>query len=193
MAATTISARSGISSRVAGNAEELRATFTEHGQELEWLAEFLTGDEIMASACVIEASTLREGENAKSQEWLWPWPREATIRATLDLQRMRIAQLSSAYDHHGCMYEQHAAPPLDIDTLEFLVRESDQIRLRLDSICRFVLVLRGIENRCPRQVALLLGISEHAVEAAYCAALQSIDAIQCQAIVESYGYPAAYN
>ena len=191
MAATTISARSGISSRVAGNAEELRATFTEHGQELEWLAEFLTGDEIMASACVIEASTLREGENAKSQEWLWPWPREATIRSALDVQRVRIAQLSSVYDRCDCVYGEHTALPLEV--LEFLVRESDVIRVRLDTICRFVLVLCAIENRRSREVALLLGISEHAVEAAYLAALQSLDIIRSQAIVASYGCPAACN
>ena len=191
MAATTTSARSGISSRVAGNAEEIRATFTEDGQELEWLAEFLTGDEMMASACVIDASTLRENENGKSQEWLWPWPREATIRSALDVQRVRIAQLSSAYDRCDCVYGEHAALPLEV--LEFLVRESDVIRVRLDTICRFVLVLCGIENRRSREVALLLGISEHAVESAYLAALQSLDVIRSQAMVESYGYAAACN
>jgi len=190
-AITTSSATSGISSPVAGNAEEIRATFTEHEQELEWLAEFLTGDEMMASACVIDACTLRESENGKSQEWLWPWPREATIRSALDVQRARIAQLASVYDRCDCVYGEHAALPLEM--LEFLIRESDVIRVSLDTICRFVLVLCGIGNRRSREVALLLGISEHAVEAAYCAALQSIDVIRSQAIVESYGYAAAYN
>jgi len=171
--------------------EAIRTPFTEHDQELTWLADFLTGDETVASACVIDASTLREGENGKSQEWLWPWPREATIRSALDVQRVRIAQLSSAYDRCDCVYGEHASLPLEM--LEFLVRESDVIRVRLDTICRFVLVFCGIENRRSREVALLLGISEHAVEAAYCAAFQFIDAIRCQAIVESYGYPAAYN
>ena len=190
-AITTSSATSGISSPVAGNAEEIRATFTEHEQELEWLAEFLTGDEMMASACVIDACTLRESENGKSQEWLWPWPREATIRSALDVQRARIAQLASVYDRCDCVYGEHAALPLEM--LEFLIRESDVIRVSLDTICRFVLVLCGIGNRRSREVALLLGISEHAVEAAYCVALQSIDVIRSQAIVESYGYAAAYN
>ena len=190
-AITTTSATSGIRSPVAGNAEETRATFTEHGQELEWLAEFLTGDEMMASACVIDACTLRESENGKSQEWLWPWPREATIRSALDVQRARIAQLSSLYDRRACVYGEHAGLPLEM--LEFLIRESDVIRPRLDTICRFVLVLCGIGNRRSREVALLLGISEHAVEAAYCTSLQCLDVIRSQAIVEAYGYAAACN
>ncbi|MFZ3210977.1 MAG: hypothetical protein WA188_05630 [Terriglobales bacterium] len=174
-------------------ADEIRAAFTEHREELAWLAGFLTGNEMVAAACIIDARNLAQNEGKVVQEWFWTSARDATIRSALDVQQVRIGQLSSAYDHDGCIYQQHAAPPLDIDTLEFLVREFDEIRRRLDSICRFVLVLRGIENRLLPEVALLLGISEHAVEAAYCAALQSIDVIRSQAIVESYGYAAAYN
>jgi len=171
--------------------EAIRTPFAEHNQELTWLAEFLTGDETVASACVIDASTLTEGENGKDQEWLWPWPREATICSTLDVQRVRIAQLSSVYDRCDCVYGEHAALPLEM--LEFLVRESDVIRFRLDTICRFVLVLCGIGNRRSREVASLLGISERAVGAAYWTALQSLDVIRSQAIIESYGYAAACN
>ena len=173
------------------NEEAIRTPFDEHHQELTWLAEFLTDDETVASACVIDASTLAEGENGKDQEWLWPWPREATICSALDVQRVRIAQLSWAYDRCDCVYEEHAALPLEM--LEFLVRESDLIRVRLDTICRFVLVLCGIGNRRSREVASLLGISEHALGAAYCTALQSLDVIRSQAIIESYGYAAACN
>jgi len=174
-------------------ADDIRAAFTEHREELAWLAGFITGDEMLAAACLIDARKLAQNEGKVVQEWLWTSAREWTIRAALDVQRVRIAQLSSAYDQVTCIYEQHAAPPLDIDTLEFLVRESDEIRLRLDSICRFVLVLRGIENRRSREVARLLGISEHAVESAYDAAIKSLDVIRSQAIVESYGSAAAYN
>jgi len=191
----TTTATSAIRPTASGlaTADEIRAAFTEHREELAWLAGFLSGDEMVAAACIIDARKLAQNEGKVVQEWLWTSARDATIRSALDVQRVRIAQLSSAYDHYRCIYEQHAALPLDIDTLEFLVRESDEIRLRLDSICRFVLVLCGIENRGSQQVARLLGISEHAVEAAYCAALQSLDVIRSQAIVESYGYAAAYN
>jgi len=191
MATTTLT--NAIRPKTSGVAttNEACAAFNEHREELAWLAGFLTGDETAATACVIAASTLTEGENGKDQERLWPWPREATICSALDVQRVRIAQLSSVYDRCDCVYGDHAGLPLEM--LEFLIRESDLIRVKLDTICRFVLVLRGIGNRCSREVALLLGISEHAVEAAYCAAIQFLDIIRSQAIVDSYGHAAAYN
>ena len=188
MAAITTSGSIASGPRISSE-EAICTPFAEHDQELTWLAEFLTGDETVASACVVDASTLPEGENGKYQEWLWPWPREATIRSALDIQRVRIAQLSSVYDRCDCVYGGHAALPLEV--LEFLIQESDVIRVRLDTICRFVLVLCAIGNRRSREVALLLGISEHAVEAAYCTALQSLDVIRSQAMVEAYGCAAA--
>ena len=192
MATTTLTSAIRPTAPGLATADEVRAAFTEHREELAWLAGFLTGDEMVATACVIDASTLTEGENGKDQEWLWPWPREATICSALDVQRVRIAQLSSVYDRCcDCVYGEHAALPLEM--LEFLIRESDLIRVRLDTICRFVLVLCGIENRRSREVALLLGISEHAVEAAYCAAIQFLDVVRSQAIVDSYGHAAVYN
>jgi DNA-directed RNA polymerase specialized sigma24 family protein len=72
-----------------------------------------------------------------------------------------------------------------------VVRESDVIRLRLDSLCRFVLVLCGFEQRSTGEAALLLGISKHAVEAAYGSALESLEVIYCQAVLASCGCVAA--
>jgi hypothetical protein len=191
MATTTLTSAIRPTASGLATTDEVRAAFTEHREELAWLAGFLTGDEMAATACVLDASVLAEGENGKDQEWLWPWPREVTICSALDVQRVRIAQLSSVYDRCDCVYGDHAGLPLEM--LEFLIRESDLIRVKLDTICRFVLVLCGIGNRQSREVASLLGISEHAVGAAYCTALQSLDVIRSQAIIESYGYAAACN
>lgn len=193
MATTTLTSAIRPTASGLATADEIRAAFTEHREELAWLAGFLSADEMVAAACIIDARKLAQNEGIVVQEWLWTSARDATIRSALDVQRVRIAQLSSAYDRRASTHVPHPALPLDMDTLEFLVRESDQIRLRLDSICRFVLVLCGTENRSSQQVARLLGIGEHAVEAAYCAALQSLDVIRSQAIVEAYGYAAAYN
>jgi hypothetical protein len=188
MAAATATSEIRPTASGLATADEIRSAFTEHREELAWLAGFLTADEMVAAACIIDARKLAQNKGKVVLEWPWTSARDATIRSALDVQQVRIGQLSSAYDRRACSHEQHASLPLDIDTLEFLVRESDQIRLRLDSICRFVLVLCGIENRPSRRVAPLLGISEHAVEAAYCAALQCLDIIRSQAIVEAYGY-----
>ena len=169
-------------SRIAG-AEEIRTAFIEDNQALTWLAEFLIGDELIASACVIDACSLTEREYGMGQESFWTWPRNATIHSALDIQRSRIAQLSPAYDHGGCIHEHHF--PLSQDMIACVASESDAIRHKLDVLCRFVLILCGIEQRPVGEAALLLGISKHAVDVAYCAALDSLEVIQCQRILES--------
>src|SRR5215468_6927982 len=91
------------------SAEEIRSAFIENNQAVTWLAEFLTADQMIASACVIDACTLTEREYEIGQEWFWSWPREATIHSALDIQRSRIAQLSPAYDRVDCIHG-HLAP-----------------------------------------------------------------------------------
>jgi DNA-directed RNA polymerase specialized sigma24 family protein len=190
MAAIITSGTITTSSAVA-RAEEIRTAFIENKQALTWLAEFLTGDEMIASACVIDACNLTEREYEIGQEWFWTWPRNATIHSALDIQRSRISQLSPVYDHGGCIHEYHA--PLSQDMIGFVASESDSIRHKLDVLCRFVLILCGVEQCPPCEAARLLGISKHAVDVAYCAALESLEIIWCQAILESGGCVAPFN
>lgn len=191
MAATSFSSTIHATTSGVATAEEVRATFTEHREELAWLAGFLTGDEMLAAACIIDARTLAERGGDLCHEWHWTSARDAAIRSALDIQRAQIGHLSCTYEGYDCVHVEHKALPLEV--LEFMVRESNSIRLRLDTICRFVLVLCGIENCRSGRVAQLLGISEHAVEAAYCAAIESLDVLRSQAIIDSYGCAAAYN
>lgn len=184
MAAITTTRTITTSTAVAG-AEEVRTAFIENKQALTWLAEFLTDDEILASACVIDAFNLMENEYELGQEWFGAWPRNATIHSVLDIQRSRISQLSPVYDRGDCMHEHHA--PLSQEMIGFLASESDAIRHKLDVLCRFVLILCGVEERSPCEAARLLGISRHAVDVAYCAALDSLEVIWCQAFLEYYG------
>ena len=186
MAAAIITSGTITSSSGIAGAEGIRTAFIENNQALTWLAEFLTGDEMIASACVIDACNLTEREYEIGQEWFWTWPHNATIHSALDIQRSRIAQLSPVYDRGGCTNEHHA--PLSQDMIGFVASESDVIRHKLDVLCRFVLILCGVERQPPGEAALLLGISKHAVDVAYCAALDSLEVIRCQAILESGGW-----
>ncbi len=190
MATTMSDACTGTWSGIA-SADEIRTAFTQHKQELAWLAVFLTGNEIMASACVIDARTRTENRNAVSEEWFWTWPRETTIRSALDLERVRIDQLASVYERRDRIHCQHAS--LSAGTAELLVIEFDAVQLRLDVLCRFVLILCGVEERSVTETAQLLGISKHAVEGAYCAALESLEVIYSQFILESYGWTGTLN
>jgi hypothetical protein len=172
------------------SAEEIRTAFIENNQALTWLAEFLTGDEMIASACVIDACTLTEREYEIGQEWCWLLPRDATIHSALDIQRMRIAQLAPVYDRGACV---HGHTPLSQDMIGFVASESEAVRHQLDVLCRFVLILCGVEQRPSGEAALLLGISKHAVEVAYCVALESLEVIRCYAILRSDGYVVMVN
>jgi len=71
----------------------------------------------------------------------------------------------------------------------FIISESLDVRHQLDVLCRFVLILCGVEQRSSGEAAVLLGISKQVVAAAYCAALESLEVIRCQSILES-GYCA---
>ena len=192
MAAITTSETIATSSAIA-DAEEIRAAFTEHRRELTWLAEFLTDDELMASACVADARHLPDNnEDEICQDCIGRWHREATILSALDLKRTRIAELSSVYESYeygAFVGRQH--PPLSLDKFELVVSESDLVRRRLDSLCRFVLILCGVEQRSTGDAALLLGISKHAAEAAYSSALESLEVIYCQVFLESYSCDTA--
>ena len=190
MAATVTNGIITTSSAIA-SAEEIRTAFVENNQALTWLAEFLTGDEMIASACVIDACNLTQLEYAIGQEWFWTWPRNATIHSALDIQRSRIAQLSPVYERGDCINEHQA--PLSQDLIGLVASESEAIQRQLDVFCRFVLMLCGVEQCQAGEAALLLGTSKHAVEVAYCVALERLEVIQCQTILESGGCVGAVN
>lgn len=181
----TISSTNLISNSLATRADEIRIAFTEHKQELTWLAEFLVGDETVASACMIDAYSIARTADDVADEWREYLPREATICSTLQIERARIAQLASAYERCACVHREHAA--LSREMVQFLLLECDAIQNRLDVLCRFVLVLCGVEQRSFADAALLLGITQHAVQNAYCAALKLVELVWCEVLLESHG------
>jgi len=190
MATIMSDAHMGTWAGIAG-ADEIRTAFTQHKKELTWVAEFLTGDEVMASACVVDACARSEARNEISEEWFWICMRETTIRSALDLQRVRIDQLASIYERRDRIHCQHVS--LSAGTAELLAIEFDTVQLRIDVLCRFVLILCGIEQRSITEAAQLLGITRCAVESAYSAALESLEIIYSQFMLESYGWAGTLN
>ena len=49
--------------------EYVGRVFSQHREELEWLANFLTGDEKIAEACIVDACAQAESENPSLEEW----------------------------------------------------------------------------------------------------------------------------
>jgi hypothetical protein len=145
--------------------ENVGNVFSQHREALEWLANFLIGDERIAAACLVDAGALAESENPGFQDWLSEWVCLATIRSAAQIQQRRIAQLASTYKQRSCIHGGHRA--LSSDWQEILVEESNILIARLDVLCRFALVICGLEKRSAHEAALLLGVDETCVEGAY--------------------------
>ncbi len=171
--------------------ESIGRVFNQHREELEWLANFLTGDELIAAACVIDASALAESENPGFQEWLSEWTCLATIRSAVQIEQRRIAQLASAYKQRPCMHGGHTA--LSSDWREILVEESNVLIARLDVLCRFALVICGLEKRSAHEAALLLGVDPTSVEGAYCTAMKFLEVIGCEQFQRQNDFAAICN
>jgi len=171
--------------------EYVDIVFSQNREELEWLANFLTGDEKIAEACVVDACAQAELENPGLQEWPSKWASMSTIRSAAQILQQRIAQLSSAYMQSGYIHEGHTV--LSSDWCNVLLEESSVVCARLDIFCRFALVICGLEKRSANEAALLLGVDPASVEGAYCAAIKSLEVISCEQFQRQNEFAAVWN
>ncbi len=169
-------------------ADDIRNIFGDYHNALHWFAVFLIGDEKVADACIVDACTIAQTQTPMFREWLIYWAARATVRCALQRQRVRLAELAPEYERTQPVLIEH--PPLSPEYFELLIKNSEEIHSRLDVLCRFVLVLRGIAKDSCDEVAAQLGISGSAVEGAYCTAFDTLssspamrrDAMQCNAM-----------
>ncbi len=184
-----------IFSKVA-TAEEISGAFKSYRDELRWLAGFLTGNDEVAEACVIDASgsasvDIATAQDQVLQKGLIRWTRVATIRSAIEIRQWRISELAVSYERRTCAHRCH--PQVAGDLLDSLIQNSDALEMRLDILSRFALILCGVEKCTLLGAALLLGVSSTAVEAAYCAALECLESMYCQMLVECCAYAAVCN
>ncbi len=161
--------------------DDIREVFGDYHNVLHWLAVLLIGDEKLADACIVDACTIAQTQAHLFHEWLVHWAARATVRCALQIQQARIAELAPEYEK-GKPARQ-GRPPLSAEYFQVLVKNSELIHARLDVLCRFVLVLRGIGKDSSGYVANTLGVSQSAVERAYCVAFDTLDLIskkECQ-------------
>ncbi|MGA9390112.1 MAG: hypothetical protein WBV69_06665 [Candidatus Sulfotelmatobacter sp.] len=171
--------------------EYVDIVFSQNREELEWLANFLTGDEKIAEACVVDACAQAELETPSLREWSSNWASMSTIRSAAQIQQQRIAQLSSAYMQCAWIHGGHTA--LCSDWCDILLEESSVVCARLDVFCRFALVICGLEERSANEAALLLGVDPASVEGAYCAAIKSLEVISCEQFQRQNEFAAVWN
>jgi hypothetical protein len=171
--------------------EYVGTVFSQNREELEWLANFLTGDEKIAEACVVDACSEARSQDPGFQQWPIKWAWMSTIRSAAQIQQRRIAQLSFAYVQDGCVHGGHEA--LSCDGSDILLEESSVVCARLDVLCRFALVICGLEKRPANEAALLLGVDPASVEGAYCAAIKCLDVISCEQFQRQNEFAAVWN
>jgi DNA-directed RNA polymerase specialized sigma24 family protein len=160
--------------------QRIRETFSRYQTELEWLAYFITGDEMTAAACVADACTLATSRNQIFEDWLLHWARNATMGAAIQMLRSRVGQLSPTYEREVCAHGGHS--PLSAGDVQLVVEETNLLVSRLDALGRCALVMCGIEKRSSREAALIMGVPRNSVELAYCAAIKSLEVIRCERV-----------
>jgi len=154
-------------------ADDIRKTFGDYHNLLRWLAVFLTGDEKLADACIVDACTIAEAQTPDFHEWLIHWAARATVGCVLHRQHASIVELATKYEQGEPEHPRH--PALSPKCFLSLVKNFEDIHARLDVLCRFVLVLRGIAHDSYDKVAAQLGISRSAAEGAYCVAFDALE------------------
>ena len=154
-------------------ADDIRNVFGEYHNALHWFAFFLIGDEKLADACIVDACSIAQTQTPFFHEWLVHWAARATVQCAFQSQRARIAELAPGYEQSEP--DQEERPPLATEYFRLLVTNSEDIHARLDMLCRFVLILRGLAKDSYDEVAAQLGISRRAVKRAYCIAFDTLD------------------
>lgn len=163
---------------------EVRRLFNEYRTELQELAFLVTLDEDMAAACVIEArrrAEIRCGE--VHEDCSMKSARFRTISAALEFQQKRIVELACSY--HSRVRANTSIESLTPELLEILLLERPIQLLKLDVLCRSVLILCGVENQSFGKAAWLMGITCEAVQSAFDTGIAQLQRIQCALIIEN--------
>ena len=166
-------------------ADDIRKIFGDYHNALHWLAFFLIGDDKLADSCVVDACTIAETQTPVFHEWLVHWAARATLRFALRSQHARIAELAAEYEKGEPVPVER--PPLLKNYFRSLIRNSEDIHNRLDVLCRFALIMRGIAKDSVGEVATQLGVSPRAVERAYCVAFDTIQLVRTGAASQQPG------
>ncbi len=162
-----------IGNRSCATPDDIRKVFGDYHNLLRWLTGFLIGDEKLAGACIVDACTIAETQTPDFHEWLVHWGARATVGCALHIQQANIAELASTYEKSEPAHLKHLA--LSPEYFLLLIKNAENIHARLDVLCRFVLVLRGLANDSYDRVSAQLGVSRSAVEAAYCVAFDTLE------------------
>ena len=148
--------------------------FTDSAEPLRWLCNTLTGDEELSEKVLNAAfqQSLR-GADCVFRDWMVSWARRLIIQACIALVK------PTGLDLEECVCPNHretggeGSGQLDL-ALSQPSDELGQRLLNLNSLSRFVFVLRAVEGYSRRDTSLLLAISDRACESIFLRAIQAV-------------------
>lgn len=154
---------------------DFRRVFGSSTSQLHWLCYTLTGSEELARK-VLDAALEQSLKGAGSvfREWMVSWARRLVIKVCI--VTVRPSSCDVGRDLHSSQWIQFAA--VDSEQLDLaLSLPSDVLQqklLRLDTLSRFVFVLRALEGYSRRDTALLLDLDDRTCELVYSRGVRAI-------------------
>lgn len=147
---------------------DFRSLFASPASQLHWLCYTLTGDEELTGkvlAAALEQSL--KGAEGVFREWMLSWARRLTIKVCIALVRPAESHIAQRPYFSKLM-----APELvnSADLERVLSQPSDVLQkslLKLDTLARFVFVLRAVEGCSRRDTGLLLNLDDRTCEWIY--------------------------
>jgi DNA-directed RNA polymerase specialized sigma24 family protein len=147
--------------------------FADSAEPLQWLCYTLTGDQELSEkvlAAALEQSL--KGADRVFRDWMVSWARRLIVQACIRLVRPTGQSMDECLCRHGRNEDSIS------DLLEIALSQPSEILqqrlLNLDTLPRFVFVLRALEGYSRRDTALLLEIGDRTCESIYSAALEAV-------------------
>ncbi len=157
--------------------ENVYGVFDEQLEDLVWFAAFLVAHRDLMDVCLLDAVNIVVRHPRFSKD-PGTWTHRAVIESAIEMQQGRIATLGSIYARRTCWHARHTA--IEPEELKRLTIQCPETLTRLDTLCRFALALRNVEDLSTAECAAMLHVSQAAVENAYCAGVEILTGIASQ-------------
>lgn len=150
------------------SAADYRRLFSSSADELRWLCYTLTGDDELSDK-VLDAALEQSLKGAEQvfREWMSSWARRLIIKFCIATVRPSASGVSRCQ----CAVHVTGRSSVDAASLDGILSQPSlalQGRLQqMDSLPRFVFVLRAMEGQSRRDTSLLLNIDDITCDAAF--------------------------
>lgn len=149
--------------------------FADSAEPLRWLSNTLTGDSDLGEqvfAAALEQSL--KGAELVFRDWMISWARRLIIKVCI----ATVHPAAKVLDSCSCSVHKEGQDSLLSQHLEIALGQPAELLqhklLRLESLDRFVFVLRALEGYSRHETAILLGIDDRSCESAYLRSVEKV-------------------